>query len=54
MPTYHPLLLPPKMKSIRDQFLESVGGPNPVNVEKLDDIERRGASERRSTSLKLV
>ena len=46
--THHPLLLPPKMKSMRHQSEVSLGPPNPVNVAKLAETFRRGVSARKS------
>lgn len=46
--THHPLLLPPKMKSMRHQSEVSLGPPNPVNVAKLAETFRRSVSARES------
>ena len=49
--TYHPWLLAPKIKSILAQSRVSLGALKPVNVAKLGDTDRRGASARRSWNL---
>ena len=46
--THHPLLLPPKIKSMHDQSEVSLGPLNPVNVAKLAETFRRGVSARKS------
>jgi hypothetical protein len=50
--THHPLLLPPKMKSMRDQSDVSLGPPNPVYVAKLAETFRCGVSARKSNMRK--